>query len=57
MLEKLFAIAALVGFVLFVGVLAVYVGEPDLYIVVGVGVAMAAYDFIRLMFLQKKPDE
>ena len=57
MLEKAFAIVALLGFVLFVGVLATRVGEPDLYIVVGVGVAMAVIDFMRLLFQQKKPKE
>lgn len=57
MLEKFFAIVALVSFVLFVGVMAVYVGELNLIIVIGIGVAMAVYDFIRLMFLQKKPEK
>ena len=57
MLEKFFAIVALCGFILFVGVLATRVDELNLYVIVAIGVAMAVYDFVRLIFFEKKPDE
>lgn len=53
MLDKLFAILALAGFLLFVGVLAVYVNELNLYIVIAIGAAMGAFDFVRMMFFKK----
>lgn len=48
MFDRILALAALLAFGLFAGVLAYYVNELDLTIVIVVGVAMAAIDFIRM---------
>ena len=54
MAERIVALAALAGFVLFVGVLIWFVREMDLLIVIIIGVALAGYDFFRT--LTKKPE-
>ena len=51
--ENIVAIAALIGFVIFVGVLVWFVREVDLIIVVLIGVTLASYDFFKTLI---KPD-
>lgn len=45
--DRALAVASLVGFIAFVAVVAVFVGEPDLIIVFVIGGGLAAYDFWR----------
>ena len=47
--ENIVAIAALIGFVIFVGVLVWFVREVDLIIVVLIGVTLASYDFFKTL--------
>jgi hypothetical protein len=50
MTDRILSILALAGFSAFLFILAWWVRELDLTIVIIVGVAMAAYDFWRLAF-------
>ena len=47
MTDAVLSILALAGFVAFLFILGWWVREPDLIIVLAIGVAMAAYDFWR----------
>lgn len=47
MLDAILSFVALAGFALFVGVLGWWVKEPALIVVLGLGLAGAAYDFWR----------
>lgn len=46
-LDRLLAVLALIGLFTFVGVVAVFVRQPDLIIVFIIGGLLAAYDFWR----------
>ena len=48
--ETIIAIIALLGLVTFMSVLVVYVAEPDLIVIVVIGLLFAAYDFWRELF-------
>lgn len=45
MIDAILSALALAGFVAFLFVLGLWVREPDLIVVLVIGVAMAAYDF------------
>jgi hypothetical protein len=47
MTDAILSIVALAGFVAFLFVLGWWVREPDLIVVLGIGVVLAAYDFWR----------
>lgn len=47
MTDAFLSIVALAGFVVFLFVLGWWVREPDLTVILAIGVAMAAYDFWR----------
>jgi len=47
MADKIFAVLSLVLLIGFTGILAVYVNEPDLWVVVVIALLMAGYDFWR----------
>jgi hypothetical protein len=47
MIDALLSAIALLGFVAFLFVLGWWVREPDLIVVLVIGVALAAYDFWR----------
>ena len=53
MLDKVMAAFALLGFGVFVAVMAWFVQEPDLITVIVVCVLMAVYDFYRQLFGKK----
>jgi hypothetical protein len=48
MLDKLLALASLACFIGFIGILIVYVREPDLIIICLAVIAMAVFDFFLL---------
>jgi hypothetical protein len=54
MRDVLAALAALVGFGVFVGILVYEVPHLDLVIVVGVVLLMAAFDFAREIFAKRR---
>ncbi len=43
MLDRIFAAAGILGLIAFMGIVTVYVMEPDLWFVVLVGVSIAVY--------------
>ena len=45
--DEILSVLALAGFVTFLGITAWFVREPDLIVVMGLGVLGAAYDFWR----------
>jgi hypothetical protein len=47
MVDAILSILALAGFVAFLFILGWWVREPDLIVVIAIGVAMASYDFWR----------
>jgi hypothetical protein len=47
MTDAILSVIALAGFVAFLFVLGWWVREPDLFVVLVIGVLMAAYDFWR----------
>ncbi len=47
MIDAILSLVALAGFAAFLFVLGWWVREPDLIIVLAIGVALAAYDFWR----------
>lgn len=51
--EKIIAVVALLGLIAFMSVLVVYIAEPDLTIIVAIGLLFAAYDFWRELFTNK----
>ena len=52
--EKIVALAALIGFVVFVGVLVWFVREVDLVLVVLIGVVLASYDFFKTLLTKQE---
>jgi hypothetical protein len=51
--ETIIAIVALLGLVAFMSVLVAYVAEPDLIVIVVIGLLFAAHDFWRELFRGK----
>ena len=47
MIDAILSIVALAGFTAFLFILGWWVGEPDLTVVLAIGVVLAAYDFWR----------
>lgn len=47
MIDALLSVVALAGFIALLAILGWWVREPDLIVVLIIGVAMAAYDFWR----------
>lgn len=47
MMNAILSILALASFILFVGIVAWFVREPDLIVILSIGVLCAAYDFWR----------
>lgn len=47
MIDRILAVVSLLSFIFFLAILVDYVREPDLTIVVVIGIVMAAYDFWR----------
>lgn len=44
-LDWILSVVALTGFITFLGIVAVFVPEPDLLIVIGVTLLLAVFDF------------
>lgn len=53
MVDAILSILALAGFVAFLFILGWWVSEPDLTVVIAIGVAMAAYDFWRAYWMDR----
>ena len=53
LLDKLFAIVALLAFAGFLGILIWFVPRPGLVLVCVVSVLLCAYDFIRSTFIRR----
>ncbi|MGF1562933.1 MAG: hypothetical protein ACFB3T_12230 [Geminicoccaceae bacterium] len=53
MRDAILAVLGLAGFVIFVGILIWKVQEPDLIVVVVLGIAAAAFDFARELWRQR----
>lgn len=51
MVDRIFALIALGSFVLFISLVIIWVPEIDLIIISGICMAMAAYDFYRMLVL------
>lgn len=51
MLDRIFALVALGSFVLFISLVIIWVPEIDLIIISSICMAMAAYDFYRMLVL------
>ncbi|WP_108662325.1 hypothetical protein [Acuticoccus kandeliae] len=56
-LDWILSIIGLAGFIAFVGVIASFVPETDLLIVIGIAVALAVYDFWIRPFVVRRPTE
>jgi len=52
--DKIFAFIGLLGLIIFNAVILIWVAEPDLIILVSVGLILAAYDFWRTVFSKPK---
>jgi hypothetical protein len=48
--DKFLALVALIGLIIFNSVILIWVAEPDLIILVSIGLILAAYDFWRSVF-------
>lgn len=53
-LDWLMSFVALAGFIFFVGIIASYVPEPALLVVIGIAVALALYDFWIRPFVRRR---
>ena len=56
-IERTVAIAAMIAFVVFVGVLVWFVREVDLILVVVIGVTLAGYDFFKTLIPSDKAED
>jgi hypothetical protein len=54
MIDRTLAILSLAGLIIFLGVVILYVPDPDLVIVMTLVFAMAAYDFYATAFRNRK---
>jgi hypothetical protein len=52
--DKILALVALLGLIIFNSVILIWVAEPDLIILVSIGLILAAYDFWRSVFRQSR---
>lgn len=52
--DKILALVALLGLIIFNSVILIWVAEPDLIILVSIGLALAAYDFWRSVFRKSR---
>ena len=52
--DKLFAFLGFLGLVIFNAVILIWVAEPDLILLVSVGLMLAAYDFWRTVFSKSR---
>lgn len=52
--DKILALVGLAGLVVFNAVVLIWVAEPDLIIIVSVGLILAAIDFWRSVFRQSR---
>jgi len=57
MLDKFLALIAIAFFVGFLAIIAIKVPEPDLIIVIALGVAMVLFDFWQTLFRSKKTNK
>lgn len=55
MLDRIFAVLSILALIGFMGIVTVFVNEPDLWIVVILVLAMASYDFWRSLRPRKGP--
>lgn len=55
MTDRIMAAVALVLFVGFLGFIATYIDEPDLWLITGAVALMAAYDFVRSLRNNSRP--
>ena len=53
-LDIVLALLAIASFILYLGILAYYVPQTDLLIVLAIGVVMAVYDFARSFFTLRR---
>ena len=53
MTDRILALLALAGFIIFLGIIIAYVPHPDLVTVSVVVIVMACYDFWRELFNRK----
>jgi hypothetical protein len=52
--DKILALVGLAGLIVFNSVVLIWVAEPDLIIIVSLGLILAAYDFWRSVFRQSR---
>lgn len=52
--DRIIAILALGAFVLFIAVIIIWVKEIDLIVIAGICIAMAGYDFYRMLVLKSR---
>ena len=55
MVDRLIAFFALATLIVFLGIIVVFVPDPDLAIVSMLALAMAGFDFYRTLFKRKAP--
>jgi hypothetical protein len=55
MLDKVLAILTMAGLVAFMGLVTIYINEPDLWIIVILVLAMGIFDFVRELRGKEKP--
>jgi len=53
MLDKVIGVVAIAFLMGFMGILIGFVPIPDLVVIIGIVVAMAAFDFYRALFLKR----
>lgn len=53
-LDWFLSLVGLSGFILFVGIIASFVPEPDLLVVIAVAVGLAVYDFWIRPFVKRR---
>lgn len=51
MIDRIIAVIALGSFILFISLVIIWVPETDLIIITGICMAMAAFDFYRMLVL------
>jgi len=52
--DKILALVALLGLIIFNSVILIWVAEPDLIILVSIGLILAAYDFWCSVFRRSR---
>lgn len=51
MIDKIIAVIAIASLVLFIAIIAIWVPEPDLIIICAICMAMACFDFYRMLVI------